>query len=73
MLLTDSPSCPDSGRGLCERYAAAYTRAAQCDANPTNRYIGAANLYARAAHGHASRYRDPFAASQWQRRRTDRL
>jgi hypothetical protein len=73
MLLTDSPSCPDSGRWLRGRCAVSYTCAAQRDANPTDRYIRAANLYASAAHGHANHYRDLFAASQWQRRRTGRL
>ena len=44
MLFADSlGSCPGSGHGLCGRHTASYTCAAQRDANPTDRYIGAAN------------------------------
>ena len=64
VFLADSPHSPDSGRRLYGHGAVSNTRFAQCDANPTDGYISAANLYGRAAHGHANRYRDLLAASQ---------
>ena len=86
VFLVDPPRCPDSGRRLCGCCAVSYTRSTQCDANPTDRYIGAANLFAHATlygaanpyghaalYGHTNRYRDFFASSQRQRRRTDRF
>ena len=65
VFLADSPHSPDSGRRLYGHGAVSNTRFAQCDANPTDGYISAANLDGHTSlHGHANRYSGPGAACQ---------